>query len=77
MVYKEPKLQVSIQGDQNLVLKISGREKIRPTSSLSRSYSLEEGFREDFSDEPQVKGSLKNWKDFNSKEEKWVGREKT
>lgn len=47
--------------------------KIGPTSSLSRSYSLEE-FREDFTDEPQDQGSLKGWKGSDSKEESRQGR---
>lgn len=47
--------------------------KIGPTSSLSRSYSLEE-FREDFTDEPQDQGSLKGWKGSDSKEQSRQGR---
>ena len=66
MVYKEPDLVLKIR--KVTVKRQITSGKIRPTSSLSRSYSLE-GFREDFTDEPQDQGSLKGWKGFDSKEE--------
>ena len=67
MVYKEPDLVLKIR--KVTVKRQITSGKIRPTSSLSRSYSLE-GFREDFTDEPQDQGSLKGWKGFEQAEER-------